>query len=290
MSTSTDVRTARHQAFLAESGLGAACDGLEVNVGRLLDAIRRHSWLHPLRWGRSGNWSPIWSGREPLGHHRAVLADLGVARPVVGTVSFTETADLSAGDLVHRPASVYRAGRLEMLPLTTPVGAGDWLDLRPDVPRFVPWMWGVVDGKPLHLARLHAAPTRTQAPVPIVFEAELLWGNEKRVRSWLTRLWRLLPERDLGGLFARGVRRDGTATPIRVRHNKPVFELSTDDGRHWSVVGDADDLTRLCLLPYEVVASPSPERSGSRRARGGAVAVGASGQGVAGLPWGVRRA
>jgi hypothetical protein len=259
MSQSTGVRNERHQAFLAEAGFGPTADGLGANVGRLLDAIHRHSWLHPLRWGAIGNWSAVWSGREPLGHHRAVLADLGVARPIVGTVSFTETADLSAGDLVHRPASVYRAGRLEMLPLTTPVGVDDWLDLSPGVPRFVPWMWGVVDGKPVHLARLHAAPTRTQAPVPLVFEAELLWGNEKRVRQWLARLWRHLPEGDLGPLFARGVRRDGTATPLKVRHSKPVFELSTDDGRHWSVVGDADDLTRLCLLPYQVVASSSPE-------------------------------
>ena len=257
MTRATDVVNARHQAFLAEAGLDADPDGLETNVGRLLDAIRHHSWLHPMRCGRIGNWSPIWSGREPLAHNRTVIADLGVARPVVGTISFTETAGLNDGDIAHRPASVYRTGCLEMLELTTPAGVNDWLDLRPDVPRFVPWTWGVVGGKPVHLARLHAAPTRTQAPVPIAFEAELLWRNEKRVRPWLTRLWRSLPEGELGWLFARGVYRDGTATPLRVCHDKPLFELSTDDGRHWTVVGDADDLTRLCLLPYQVVASPS---------------------------------
>jgi len=256
MTPVTGVRNARHQAFLAEAGLDATPDGLDANVGRLLDAIRHHSWLHPLRCGRAGNWSPIWSGREPLAHNRTVLADLGVGRPLVGTISFTETADLSAGDVVHRPASVYRTGRLEMLELTTPVGMGDWLDLSHDVPRFVPWMWGVVDGRLVHLAHLHRASTRTQAPVPITFEAELVWHHEKRVREWLTRLWRSLPEGDADWLFARGVCRDGTATPLRMRYQKPLFELSIDDGRHWSVVGDADDLTRLCLLPYQVVASP----------------------------------
>lgn len=257
MTLSTGVTNARHQAFLAEAGLGTVPDNMAANVGRLLDAIRHHSWLHPMRGGRIGNWSALWSGREPLAHNRTVMADLGVARPVVGTVSFTETLGLGAGDVFHRPASVYRTGSLELLALTTPVGMNDWLDLRPDVPRFVPWMWGVVGGRPVHLAHLHAAPTRTQAPVPLIVEAELLWRNEKRVRPWLTRLWRSLPEGDLDWLFARGVYLDGSATPIRIRHHKPIFELSTDDGRHWSVMGDADDLTRLCLLPYEVVASPS---------------------------------
>ncbi|HZM80173.1 MAG TPA: DUF6025 family protein [Candidatus Limnocylindrales bacterium] len=254
MTQPAGLKNARHQAFLTEAGLDVSPYGLEPNVGRLLDAIRRHSWLHPLRGGRIGNWSPIWSGWEPLAHNRTVTVDLGVARPIVGTVSFTETADLSGGDVVHRPASVYRTGSLEMLALTTPVGVDDWLDVSADQPRFVPWMWGVVAGKPVHLAHLHAAPTRTQAPVPVIFEAEVLWRNEKRVRPWLTRLWRSLPEGDLDWLFARGVHRDGTAAALRLRHHKPLFELSTDDGRYWSVVGDADDLTRVCLLPYQVVA------------------------------------
>ncbi|HEX6685581.1 MAG TPA: DUF6025 family protein [Candidatus Limnocylindrales bacterium] len=244
------IRLGRRQSFLVESGLDSLSDGFDVNVGRLLDAIRRHSWLHPVRSGRIGNWTPIWSGASPWCHNRAAIADLRVARPVIGTASFTD-------DATHRPGWVYRAGTLQPLPLVVPAGINDWLDVRRDEPRFVPWTWAVVGGEPVNVAHLHAAPTRTQAPVALVVEAELLWRNVKQVSRWLANLWRHAPEGDVSWLFGRGVRRDGTATPIRVRRCKREIELSTDDGRHWRVQGDADDLTRLCLLPHRVVAEPA---------------------------------
>jgi len=231
--------------------------GSSVQVGRLLDVVRHHDWLQPMRGGRIGNWAPIWSGRSPLlAYNRAATADLRVARPVIHSLTRTETSDLSAGDTVYRPGSVYQSGALQPLVLTSPLVG--WQDLDPRLPRFVPWTWGRTSVGPVNLVHLHAEQTRLHAPVPVLDESDMFWQHHRLVRQWLTRLWDRAADESPGGditwLFGRGVRRDASISPLRMRRDGSVFVQSADDGVTWEKVGEAELLTDRCLLPYRVVA------------------------------------
>lgn len=231
--------------------------GWDIQVGRVLDAIRQHHWLQPVRSGRTGNWGPIWSGRSPLlAYNRAVTVDLAVARPVVHSMGLTETADLTAGDTIYRPGSLYQSGTLQPMVLTSPLAG--WQDLDPSVPRFVPWTWGRTSVGPVNLVQLHGEPLRAQAPVPVLDEGDLLWQHSGLVRQWLTRLFEHAADGSAGGditwLFARGVHRDATVGPIRIRRDGSIFTLSADDGKTWEKIGAAAQLADRCLLPYRVVA------------------------------------
>jgi hypothetical protein len=240
-----------------------------VQVGRLLDAVRCHEWLQPMRSGRIGNWASIWSGRSPLlAYNRAATADLGVARPVIHSLTRTETGDLSAGDTVYRPGSVYQSGVLQPLVLTSPLVG--WQDLDPRMPRFVPWTWGRTSVGPVNLVHLHSEQTRLHAPVPVLDEGDMFWQHNALVRQWLTRLWDRAADESAGGditwLFGRGVRRDASMCPLRVRRDGSVFVQSNDEGVTWEKIGEAELLTQRCLLPYQVVAQADVAETLLRRA------------------------
>ncbi|GIH03233.1 hypothetical protein Rhe02_13000 [Rhizocola hellebori] len=240
-----------------------------VQVGRLLDAVRHHEWLQPMRSGRIGNWASIWSGRSPLlAYNRAATADLGVARPVIHSLTRTETSDLSAGDTVYRPGSVYQSGVLQSLVLTSPLVG--WQDLDPRLPRFVPWTWGRIGVGPVNLVHLHGEQTRLHAPVSVLDEGDLFWQHHALVRQWLTRLWDKAADESAGGditwLFGRGVRRDASICPLRVRRDGSVFVQSADEGVTWEKIGEAELLTDRCLLPYQVVAQADIAETLVRRA------------------------
>ncbi|MFF2146624.1 DUF6025 family protein [Kitasatospora sp. NPDC058190] len=236
--------------------------GTDLQVGRLLDAIRGHDWLRPVRSGHAGNWAPIWSGRAPLlAYNRAATADLGVGRPVIHALVLTETADLTKGDTIYRPGSLYRDGELHPLDLAAPADRGGWRELSREVPRFVPWTWAELDGGRVNLADLHCSGLRADAPVPVLVEAELIWRNAGTVRGWLVNLLekygRSAFRGELTPLFGRGVGRDAAVCAIRVRVDGGRYLLSGDNGATWQPLGGAEELADLCLLPYRVVAEPA---------------------------------
>jgi len=242
--------------------------GLDVQVGQLLDAIRAHAWLRPVRSGHLGNWGPIWSGRAPLlAYNRAAVLDLGVARPVIHSVGLTETAALDGGDTLYRPGSVYRDGALTQIELATRAdqpgadGAGTgWRELDRDSARFVPWTWGRVDGAWTPLVAHHISTLRREAPVPVLVDGGLIWDHAQTVRTWLSRLFEYAAAQaedgDISWLFGRGVRRDATVGDLSVRFAGSAFLQSGDGGATWEPVGTAEQLADRCLLPYRVIAHP----------------------------------
>lgn len=252
--------------------------GLDVPVGQLLDAIRAHAWLRPVRSGHLGNWGPIWSGRAPLlAYNRAAVLDLGVARPVIHSVGLTETAALDGGDTLYRPGSIYRDGALTQIELATradhthpdaagadTVGADDsntrWRELDRRSPRFVPWTWGRVDGAWTPLVAHHVNILRREAPVPVLVDGALIWDHADTVRGWLSQLFEYAvvqaEDGDISWLFGRGVRRDATVGDLSVRFDGAAFMQSGDGGATWEFVGTAEQLADRCLLPYRVIAQP----------------------------------
>lgn len=226
----------------------------DLQIGRLLDLIRKNPALLPPRSGHMGNWEEIVLGRAGVMDFNKAICAQGFGYPLIYSFNQTEDGGMQHGDWVYLPGSVVENGVRTELPLFTWDGT-QFVRRDREYPLFTPFVLTEANGQRLPLTKIHWRRMKQFSEFQFRLEASVVYDHEALVRSILGVLieeaqQQTNPRRAFQDLLSHQVSLDGRMTRADLERDGQGYRMGEE------YYEDLDKLVNAAMIPFLAVLKP----------------------------------
>lgn len=223
-----------------------------LKIGKLLDFILQNEYLLPPRTGHLGNWERIIKGQASMMDFNNIITKKKYGSPLIYPFTLTENEDLTGGDNVYLPGSVFINDKRIKLDIYT------WNRLTKDFTKrervhsyFTPFVQTKINGELVPLVDVHFKKLKDEYSIDFELESSLIFHNESKVRKIIHFLLQYVESNTsnniLPYLFSHEVYLDGTMTRTKVQYDGENYILGD------IIYKNSEELINACMMPFYAV-------------------------------------
>ncbi|SCY21348.1 hypothetical protein SAMN05720606_103135 [Paenibacillus polysaccharolyticus] len=223
----------------------------DIEVGKVLDFIRKSPELVPPRTGHLGNWDPIIEGRAGALDFNKVICDNKFGYPLIYCFNQTEDVELNQGDAVYLPGSKIEGNNRVLLPLYTWNGE-QFIERDRTIPLFTPFVFTKVKGKMQSLANFHLNRCKDLNQYEFRSEANIIYSQKDLVKKLLYVLMedaenQINSKRAFQNLFSHVATLEGTIKRADILVDSNGYRMGE------AYFKNKDEFIQSAMIPFQAV-------------------------------------